>query len=84
MAVNESRNLNAELKEGLTDGAVKKQHPDRGGAYEPDNHTHWTLQQQYNMGWSMPVEDAIADRLWDGGIRKRGVPHSGWSPVQPY
>lgn len=30
MAVNESRNLNAELAEGLTDGVVKKLAPNRG------------------------------------------------------
>lgn len=31
MAVNESRSMNADLREGITDGMVKKPNPDRGG-----------------------------------------------------
>jgi len=31
MAVNEDRNMNADLREGLTDGMVKKLTPNRGG-----------------------------------------------------
>jgi hypothetical protein len=31
MAVNESRSMNADLREGITDGMVKKVAPDRGG-----------------------------------------------------
>jgi hypothetical protein len=31
MAVNETRNMNGDLKEGLTDGSVKKLAPNRGG-----------------------------------------------------
>lgn len=31
MAVNESRSMNADLREGITDGMVKKPTPDRGG-----------------------------------------------------
>jgi len=31
MAVNDSRSMNADLIEGITDGMVKKANPDRGG-----------------------------------------------------
>jgi hypothetical protein len=31
MAVNESRSMNNDLREGITDGMVKKATPDRGG-----------------------------------------------------
>jgi hypothetical protein len=31
MAVNETRNMNQDLREGITDGMVKKSTPDRGG-----------------------------------------------------
>lgn len=31
MAVNESRSMNAELREGITDGWIKKIAPNRGG-----------------------------------------------------
>lgn len=31
MAVNETRSMNADLREGITDGMVKKVAPDRGG-----------------------------------------------------
>lgn len=31
MAVNESRNMNQDLREGITDGVVKKVNPNRGG-----------------------------------------------------
>jgi hypothetical protein len=31
MAVNETRSMNADLREGITDGMVKKSTPDRGG-----------------------------------------------------
>lgn len=37
MAVNESRNLNDELSQGLTDGLVRKLTPDRGGSTEDHN-----------------------------------------------
>ncbi len=32
MAVNESRSLNGDLKEGITDGVIKKLAPNRGGS----------------------------------------------------
>jgi hypothetical protein len=31
MAVNETRSMNEDLREGITDGVVKKATPDRGG-----------------------------------------------------
>jgi len=36
MAVNESRSLNEELGEGLTDGLVRKLNPDRSGTREDE------------------------------------------------
>lgn len=61
MAVNESRSMNADLREGLTDGVVKKIAPDRGGVVERDAHMSSTLQQQYGMtfGVSPDVEVAL-------------------------
>ena len=49
MAVNESRSLNHDLWEGITDGAVKKDAPSRGGVVEPDAHQSHLLQAQYGM-----------------------------------
>lgn len=37
MAVNETRNMNADLREGLTDGVVKKINPNRGGFPNDDD-----------------------------------------------
>lgn len=37
MAVNESRNMNADLREGITDGVVKKVNPNRGGFPNDDS-----------------------------------------------
>lgn len=34
MAVNNSRSMNADLQEGITDGSVKKVAPNRGGSLE--------------------------------------------------
>jgi hypothetical protein len=34
MAVNETRSMNADLREGLTDGSVRKLAPSRGGEVE--------------------------------------------------
>lgn len=36
MAVNESRSMNADLREGITDGVVKKVNPNRGGTPNDD------------------------------------------------
>lgn len=61
MAVNETRSMNADLREGLTDGSVKKDAPDRGGVTEPDAHQRHLLQQQY--GTSVGYADEAARRL---------------------
>jgi hypothetical protein len=51
MAVNESRSLNGDLREGLTDGVVKKATPDRGGVTDSASVSarNSRLQQQYGM-----------------------------------
>ena len=38
MAVNESRSLNGDLEEGISDGSVHKRTPDRGGVVEYNSH----------------------------------------------
>jgi len=55
MAVNDSRSMNADLQQGLTDGRVKTLTPDRGGTVEVSNvlQRAEALQRQY----------AIADRM---------------------
>jgi hypothetical protein len=35
MAVNETRSMNVDLEEGVTDGSLKKPEPNRGGDVEP-------------------------------------------------
>lgn len=59
MAVNESRSMNADLREGLTDGVVKKLTPDRGGVTDSGTvvSRNGNLQQQYGMttGSSAPA-----------------------------
>jgi len=37
MAVNETRSMNVDLREGITDGMVKKMNPNRGG-FPNDDH----------------------------------------------
>jgi hypothetical protein len=39
MAVNETRNLNGDLADGITDGMVKKVNPNRGGF--PNDDDQW-------------------------------------------
>ena len=69
MAVNETRSMNADLREGLTDGVVKKLEPDRGGA-----RTNLVLDAQmkrllptqlglYDFSISEHAKQAMADRL---------------------
>ena len=69
MAVNESRNLTVELRNGITDGSVKRLAPDRGGVVEGD-HTNQVLQEQYGaLTWDSAYEvDMMANRLHDGKI----------------
>lgn len=49
MAVNETRSMNGDLREGLTDGVVKKLTPDRGGVTDKDTvvDRNMDLQEQY-------------------------------------
>lgn len=51
MAVNETRSLNGDLREGITDGVVKKLTPDRGGVTDSTSVAarNMDLQQQYGM-----------------------------------
>lgn len=51
MAVNETRSLNGDLAEGLTDGVVKKLTPDRGGVTDEGtvHARNSRLQQQYGV-----------------------------------
>ena len=63
MAVNESGYMNGNLRSGITDGAVKKIAPDRGGEVEYDAHDAIHLQEQYNMRYSSGTEYAIARRV---------------------
>lgn len=85
MAVNESRNLSVELRNGITDGSVKRMAPDRGGSVEGD-HTNGVLQQQYGaITWGTQYEvDQMANRVHDGtivgatGMYGQGEPDHTW------
>ena len=63
MAVNETRSMNADLREGISDGAVKKDAPNRGGSTEYDAHESNLLQEQYGMMTGMGPADQAARRL---------------------
>lgn len=55
MAVNNSRSMNADLRQGLLDGREKALTPDRGGSVEV-NHVHdraLSLQAQYGISEHM-------------------------------
>jgi len=52
MAVNETRSLNADLREGITDGMVKKATPDRGG-------------DLFDSHCADAVRAALSDELYD-------------------
>jgi hypothetical protein len=54
--------MNADLREGITDGAVKKDAPDRGGVVEFDAHMQSTLQQQYGMTFGFGPASEVALR----------------------
>jgi len=84
MAVNETRNLSQELRNGLTDGSVKRAAPDRGGDVE-GAHTTALLQQQYGAvkydGSAYEV-DQMANRVHDGtivGAGGQGSPDFVWT-----
>jgi len=70
MAVNETRSLSQDLREGLTDGSVKKDAPDRGGRTEYNNHDDDTLQDQYGARESFGAADTMAGRLHDNTYRE--------------
>ena len=55
MAVNNSRSMNADLQEGMTDGMVKKATPDRGGAVETSN--------PIDRGRKLQAQYSITDRF---------------------
>lgn len=61
MAVNESGNLGDALREGLTDGAISKTAPDRGGVVEGDVNVRGMGQHSASV-----MKDEAADRLHDG------------------
>jgi len=69
MDVNETRSLTQDLREGLTDGSVKKDAPDRGGRTEYNNHDGEVLQEQYGARDSFGAMDTMADRLHDIAYR---------------
>jgi hypothetical protein len=67
MAVNETRSMNADLREGITDGVVKKVAPNRGGT--PNDFAsarcacgvlHGPL---YDCGFSTDTATKMADRI---------------------
>lgn len=65
MAVNETRSLTYDLREGLSDGSVKKINPDRGG--QPNDKYSALAQQtwrnqQYGSVTSSMAADEVADR----------------------
>ena len=64
MAVNESRSMNADLREGLTDGTVKKLAPNRGGVIEPsDGKARSVLHSElYDQSFEA-AKGPMADRL---------------------
>lgn len=59
MAVNESRSMNADMKQGANDGKFKSLTPDRGGEVEMGAvATRMTeLQEQYNVVPSLPSKN---------------------------
>ena len=68
MAVNETRSLNGDLREGITDGVVKKIAPDRGGSLSNEEDAalvrasvHQDLYDPVEM--ANPVHDVAASRL---------------------
>lgn len=68
MAVNESRSLNLDLIEGLTDGMVIKSTPNRGGSTEyPDN--GWN-NEQYGNSKGDSMAQHVANRVY--GVKRSG------------
>ena len=72
MAVNESRSLNTDLKEGLTDGLVIKRTPDRGGETEYPDAGFWR-NEQYGTTVGDGYVSEIASRVYDlNGVKRSG------------
>jgi hypothetical protein len=74
MAVNETRNMNADLREGITDGMVKKVSPDRGGFPNDDmdaGAVRSTVSAElYDpVSGPNPVQDYHAARLTQSPVR---------------
>ncbi|NDC89085.1 MAG: hypothetical protein EB075_09825 [Bacteroidetes bacterium] len=70
MAVNETRSLNQDLREGITDGMVKKASPDRGGFPNDDvdaNSVRATLNDELydQVVGTNPMQGYHASRLTD-------------------
>lgn len=69
MAVNETRSLNADLREGLSDGVVKKVSPNRGGTPNDDHCVQMVYQNLsadlYDTVLSNPAAAAVASRVAD-------------------
>ena len=64
MAVNESRSMNSDLQEGITDGYVKKVAPDRGGIPNDDLSAYL-------------AKDARHDVLYDDTVSQRAKALAG-------
>jgi len=72
MAVNESRSLNADLQEGLTDGIVIKRTPDRGGEAQYPDSGFWNNEQHGNSVGDGYVPE-VASRVYDlNGVKRSG------------
>ena len=72
MAVNETRNLNFDLQEGLTDGLLIKRTPDRGGEAETPDHHFWDNEQHGNSVGDGYVTE-VADRVYGiDGVKRSG------------
>lgn len=65
MAVNETRSMNGDLREGLTDGVVKKLTPDRGGVTDKSSvvDRNLDLQEQYGVRVGDYGGESYASRL---------------------
>jgi hypothetical protein len=69
MAVNESRSLNKELLEGLSDGLVSKSAPNRITTEPNRLYPDSRFEGGYNHG-----DYRAVDYLYDGGLRRTGSP----------
>lgn len=69
MAVNETRSMNKDLREGITDGSVKKYSPNRGGQPHDDasvvNSYQYLSRDLYDPSIAYDAHDTAADRWTD-------------------